>query len=144
MYRERLSPSWWMVLAIFIVVPTTVLIFFPISLLVGLITGVVLWLGSVAALWWFSPVIEVGPGVLKAGRAQISSDHVESLEVIEKDDARAAKGIDLDARAWLVIRPWVGPVVKVILRDADDPTPYWLVSTKNPHALERAWKSAGN
>jgi len=34
--------------------------------------------------------------------------------------------------------------VKVVLRDANDPTPYWLVSTKNPHALERAWKSAGN
>jgi hypothetical protein len=143
-YRERLSPNWWMILAIFLVVPTTVLIFFPISVLVGVVTGVVLWLGSVGALWWFSPVIEVRPGIFRAGRAQISSDHVDSIEVIDKEHARAAKGVELDARAWLVIRPWVGPVVKVVLSDTNDPTPYWLVSTKNPYALERAWKSAGN
>ena len=144
MYRERLSPSWWMILAIFMVVPTTVLIFFPISLVVGVVTGVVLWLGSVCALWWFSPVIEIAPGVFRAGRAQIGADNVASIDVIGRDDARAAKGVDLDARAWLVLRPWVGPAVKVVVRDEGDPTPYWLVSTKNPEALARAWKSAGN
>jgi hypothetical protein len=133
-----------MILAIFLVVPTTVLIFFPISLLVGVLTGIVLWLGSVGALWWFSPVIEVSNGVFRAGRAHIDADNVASIDIIDGEDARAAKGVDLDARAWLVLRPWVGPVVKVVIRDENDPTPYWLVSTKNPHALARAWKSAGN
>jgi hypothetical protein len=133
-----------MIVAIFLVVPTTVLIFFPISVLVGVVTGVVLWLGSVGVLWWFSPVIAITAGHFQAGRATISAEHVSRIEAIDRDQARAAKGVNLDARAWLVLRPWVGPVVRVVIDDANDPTSYWLVSTKNPHALVAAWKSAAS
>jgi hypothetical protein len=38
----------------------------------------------------------------------------------------------LDARAWLLIRGWITPVVKVDLTDPTDPTPYWIVSTRRP------------
>jgi len=39
-----------MVLAVFLVVPTSVLIFLPLSLFVGVATGLVFWLGVVGAL----------------------------------------------------------------------------------------------
>ena len=44
----------------------------------------------------------------------------------------------LDARAWLLIRGWVDPVVRVRLTDPKDPTPYWLVSSRHPEAVVAA------
>jgi len=139
-YSEHLSPSWWMVLAVFLVVPTTVLIFLPLSLLVGVVTGVVLWLGVVGILWFSSPTLTLSSQGFRAGSAQVEWSHVQRVEAIAAENTRAEKGIKLDARAWLVLRPWVGPVVKVVLNDPNDPTPYWLVSTRRPEAVASAWK----
>ena len=129
-----------MVVALFLVVPTTILIFLPLSLLVGVVTGVALWLGVVSILWFSSPTLTLSPQGFKAGSASVEWSHVEKVEAIAAEDSRAEKGIMLDARAWLVLRPWVGPVVKVVLNDPNDPTPYWLVSTRRPEAVASAWK----
>ena len=140
-YSERLSPSWWMVLAVFLVVPTSVLIFLPLSLFVGVATGLIFWLGVVGAMWFFSPAVTLSPHGFRAGPAFVEWDHVEAIEPITGDDARAEKSVRLDARAWLVLRPWVGPAVKVTLNDPDDPTPYWLVSTRRPETVVSTWQS---
>ena len=139
-YSERLSPAWWLILAVFLVVPTSVLIFLPLSLWVGTLTGVVLWLGMVGLLWWQSPTVSLSAKGFRAGRAQVEWEHVEQLIEVDADSARSEKGVNLDARAWLVLRPWVGPAVKVVLRDPQDPTPYWLVSTRKPADVVSAWK----
>jgi hypothetical protein len=52
-----------------------------------------------------------------------------------RDDAQLERGQRLDARAWLLIRGWIDPVVKVELNDETDPAPYWLVSTRQPDAV---------
>ena len=43
-----------------------------------------------------------------------------------------------DARAHLVLRPWVSTTVELALADPADPVPYWLVSTRRPGALATA------
>ena len=40
--------------------------------------------------------------------------------------------------AFVAIRPWIGPGVQIILDDPDDPTPYWVVSTRHPRRLMAA------
>ena len=50
-------------------------------------------------------------------------------------DASAERGTGLDARAFLVIRGWVQPVVRVPITDPDDPAPYWLLSSRRPKEL---------
>ena len=134
-YRERLWPSWWLSLALGLFLPATVLIFLPLSLLVGVTAGLAMWLGSWAVLAAFAPVVEVTQDGFRAGSARIPWTHVDRAEMIGKDTARAAKGVDLDARAWVVIRPWITPAVRVHIVDPDDPTPYWLVSTTRPERL---------
>jgi hypothetical protein len=101
----------------------------------------VLWLGVVGALWFFSPAVTLTPHGFRAGPAFVEWEHVDAIEPVSGEDARAEKGVKLDARAWLVLRPWVGPAVKVTLSDPDDPTPYWLVSTRRPDTVVSAWKS---
>ncbi|MGI9207623.1 MAG: DUF3093 family protein, partial [Rhodococcus sp. (in: high G+C Gram-positive bacteria)] len=34
--------------------------------------------------------------------------------------------------------PWVGTMAMVVLDDPDDPTPYWLISTRRPAELLEA------
>lgn len=142
LYREKLSPAWWLVLALFLFVPTSILLFFPLSILVGAITGVVLWLASVGLLWWLSPVVQLTDREFSAGRSRIEHRHIESIQAISNDESRAEKSTRLDARAWLVLRPWIGPAVKLTVADPEDPTPYWLVSTRRPDLLVEAWEKA--
>ncbi|RIS22389.1 DUF3093 domain-containing protein, partial [Mycobacteroides abscessus] len=53
----------------------------------------------------------------------------------------AALGRQLDPAAFVVHRAWIGPMVLVVLNDADDPTPYWLVSSRHPDRLLAALRS---
>jgi hypothetical protein len=137
-YRERLSPSWWITLSVALVIPATSLIFLPVNLPLGIAVGISLWAGSMAVLWFFSPTVSVTDSHLSAGSATIAHTFVSGVEVFRKDEATVQRGTKLDARAWLVIRGWVDPVVKVTLNDPRDPAPYWLVSSREPDKLAAA------
>jgi hypothetical protein len=50
-------------------------------------------------------------------------------------------GREGDPAAFVSIRPWIGPGVQVWLDDADDPTPYWIVSSRHPDRLVTAVRS---
>lgn len=136
-YRERLSPAWWLVLALFLAVPTSLLIFLPLNAVLGATVGIAIWGLLWAILWWSAPVISLDEHTLTAGRARIERSYIASAEAFDGVDATAEKGVNLDARAFLMIRPWVHPVVKITLRDDNDPTPYWLVSSRQPERLVR-------
>lgn len=137
-YRERLWPAPWLFLATALVIPASLLVFFPISIPAGVAVAIALYLGCVALLFASSPRIEVADGELRAGRASIPLEHVGSVTAFAREDARAERGPRLDARAWLLIRGWVDPVARVEITDPDDPTPYWLVSSRRPAELAAA------
>jgi hypothetical protein len=141
-YREKLSPSVWLMVAIGLVIPATALIFLPVNLPLGIAVGAGLWAGSVGLLWWAAPALRVENGMFHAGRASIELSFVGQALAFTKEEARAQRGVELDARAWLALRPWVDAVVRVELTDPSDPTPYWLVSSKKPDALIAALQAA--
>ena len=47
-------------------------------------------------------------------------------------------GVDADARAFLLLRPYLKRAVQVEIADPADPTPYWLVRTRHPDELAAA------
>jgi hypothetical protein len=137
-YRERLWPAPWLFFATALVIPASLLVFVPINVGVGAIVAVVLYAGCCAGLFLAAPVIEVTPDEFIAGRAHLPRTVVGEATAHEGAEAVLERGQRLDARAWLLIRGWVSPVVRVEVQDAEDPTPYWLVSTRKPHALVEA------
>lgn len=141
LYRERLWPAWWVFVATALVIPASLLVFLPISVIAGYISAAVLYGAIVVALLATTPVIEVTDGMLRAGRARIERSFVGDVTVHDGADAFAERGTRLDARAWLLLRPWLPALVRVELTDADDPTPYWLVSTRRPRELAQALAS---
>jgi hypothetical protein len=137
-YRERLWPAWWVFLATALVIPASLLVFLPISEIAGVVSAIVLYGAIVVVLLATSPVIEVTDGMLRVGRARIERSFIGAVSAHRGAEATAERGVRLDARAYLVLRGWVSGVVRIEITDEADPTPYWLVSSKNPERLAAA------
>jgi hypothetical protein len=137
-YRERLWPSFWMYLAVALVIPASILVFAPVNLTAGFVVAPLLFLGMMGLLVALAPVIEVTDDTLRAGNARVPLTVLGEAASFTAGAATLERGRRLDARAWLCLRGWIDPVVKVPLRDPEDPTPYWLLSTRHPEKLKAA------
>ncbi len=144
LFHERLWPAPWLFFATALVIPASLLVFLPINTTAGIVVAIVLYAGCVGLLLLGSPVIAVNRGMLVAGKARLPLDVVAGAVASRGHEARAERGTGLDARAFLMIRGWIDPVVRVTLSDPDDPTPYWLISTRRPEELVRVLASAAS
>lgn len=85
--------------------------------------------------------VVVDDSTLRAGRAHIPLDLVGDVTALDEEGVRRQAGVDADARAHLVLRPYVKRGVRVDIIDPADPTPYWLVSCRRPDALVSAFET---
>jgi hypothetical protein len=82
--------------------------------------------------------VSVDRDTFRAGRAHIPLDLVGEVTALDADGVRRQAGVDADARAFLLLRPYLKRGVRVDITDPADPTPYWLVSCRRPDALVSA------
>ena len=82
--------------------------------------------------------VSVGDGVLRAGRAHIGLEHVGQVTALDAEALRRLAGVDADARAYLLLRPYLKRGVRVDITDPADPAPYWLIGCRHPDALVSA------
>lgn len=139
-YAERLTVPlrWW--------VQGTMLVASLWLALVVAVPETLAWSVSAAALallvavlgGYGSPRVSVERGTLRAGRAHISLQHVGEVTPLDADGVRRQAGVDADARAYLLLRPYLKRAVRIDIIDPADPTPYWLVSCRRPQALVSA------
>ncbi len=141
-YRERLSPSLWFLVAAAVCGPMAALVFARFDTTIALIVGAVVGVAIVWLLIIGSPSVSVRDGELIAGRAHIDANLLGEPEILTGDDARLARGRDLDPRAWHVIRGGIDGIVRIPVLDADDPTPVWIISTRTPDRLAAAIRRA--
>lgn len=139
-FQERLLVPWWwwpfagVVVAMFVaeVIPGL-----PGSWQVA--AGVII--TAIMASWLitvgFAPV-GVGPDGLKAGAARLPHSAIGAVRMVEPATRKALLGPAGDDRAYLMTRDWIRGSVYVEVVDEADPTPYWLVSTRNPARLAAA------
>lgn len=137
LYRERLWAAPWLFISTALVMPASLIVFLPINVTAGIIIAIGLYALIVFSLIMSSPTITVTATEFTAGRASIERTFLGAVEAFDGDDATLERGQRLDARAWLMIRGWVSPVVKIDVLDPEDPAPYWLVSTRRPRELQR-------
>lgn len=142
-YRERLSPSLWVLAAAALSGPMATLVFVPLDTTVSLVIGVVVSLTAVALLIAASPVVDVRDGMLHAGRARIPTRLLGSPVIHSGEDARHARGAGLDPRSWHVLRGGIDGVVVVPVADPDDPAPAWVISSRTPERLAAALRRSG-
>jgi hypothetical protein len=139
-YNERLTVPlrWW--------VQATMLLA---TLWLAFVVAMPLWAASAAAgalllvvyaffVWIGSARLDLRDGVLQAGTAHIAVEHLGKVEPLDREETRRVLGVDADARAFLLTRPYLRRSVKVLVHDPADPTPYWLLSTRHPRRLASA------
>jgi hypothetical protein len=135
-YRERLHPPVWLwVVALVLSFVLGVAYGWRLGTGPGVAAFVVSAVVVVAVLLATTPVVSVGDGVLRAGRARLPLDVVGRVAVLDPERTREARGRKADPRAFLLIRGWIRWSLLVEVDDADDPHPYWLISTRRPREL---------
>ncbi len=132
--RVRVPPGWWALALLFAVTLGVALGYY---LGPGWALGVGLGSLAAVALGFRSAayVTEVDETEVRVGRAVIGREWIEAARPLDAAATRTRAGVDADARAHLVLRPWASTTVELTLADPADPVPYWLVSTRRPGAL---------
>jgi hypothetical protein len=139
-YTERLHLPWWMWLAA--------------AGVSGLLAAEV-WMGSAgprawlpfalllpatgAALWWLGRIrIAVRDGELLVDDARLPVRFVAEAIPLDVEGRREVLGVGADPLAFVIQRPWIPGAVQVVLDDPADPTPFWVVSSRDPEQLAAA------
>lgn len=140
-YKEVLRPSIWTYVAALFLLPTVVLVCAPFNLVLGIVLAVILYAVVVGTILFTAPTIELTQTQLRVGRAHIDRKFLGSATGYAGSHAVAERGVNLNANAYVLFRGMINPVVRVTVNDPNDPTPYWLFSTRNPEELVKALTS---
>jgi hypothetical protein len=137
LYRESLrTPFWWYLVALF--VGGLLAAEFHISglqLTDWLSFGILLPL-SVVFVWGFGRgQLEISRGELRVRGAHIPLDELSGAVALDPLTLRRLVGREADPAAFVSIRPWIGSGVQLWVDDPEDPTPYWVVSTRHPQQV---------
>ena len=141
-FRERLTvpPAYWVLLVLFAL--SLALAFgFYLGLAWAIGIGLATILLGGAVFWSAATVISVSDTEVRVGRAMIEVAYLSGVVSLSEEEARVRRGPGADARAYLVLRPFVSTAVELTVDDADDPVPYWLVATRHPREFAAAVES---
>ena len=142
-FRERLSvpASWWVLAGLLAVALLAAFGFY-----LGPIWGVgvaVAALAIAAGVFALAAItITVDEHELHVGRSAIEHRYLGPSASLDADQAARRGGVEADARAHLVLRPYIRTAVEIALDDPADRVPYWLVSTRRPDELAAALTAA--
>lgn len=139
-YHERLRVPlrWWVQWTMLIASLWLALIVAVPEPIAWTATAAAMALLALALLWYGDARLRVSDGWFTAGRARIEARHLGVIEALDAEETRRVAGVDADARAYLLLRPYVKRSVRVEITDPADPAPYWLVSSRHPDALAAA------
>jgi hypothetical protein len=141
LYHEKLWPNFWIWLVGAGLSGAGILVFAPISMTAGLTAAVVLFAIIAVLLVVSTPAITVTGSTLRVGRASIERRFVGTAAAFRDKEATAERGTRLNGLAFMCIRGWIDPVVRIEITDPSDRTPYWLASTRRPDELLAALNS---
>ncbi|HKE64192.1 MAG TPA: DUF3093 domain-containing protein [Micromonosporaceae bacterium] len=139
-YRERLTVPWFA---------------WPLALAVAALLAAEVFLGAPTALAWVPYaillpataatllvfgriVVEIRDAELYVDDAHLPLTYVTEVNVLDAAAKHAVLGPLSQRYAFVVQRPWIGGAVRVVIDDPDDPTPYWVVSSRRPATLAAA------
>lgn len=142
-FRERLSVpvSWW-VLAVLLAVALLAAFGFYLGPVWGVGVAVVALAIAVGVFASAAIIITVDERELHVGRSVIEHRYLGPSVSLDADQAARRGGVEADARAHLVLRPYIRTAVEIALDDQADRVPYWLVSTRRPAELAAALAAA--
>ena len=135
LYKERVLPSGLFYLATLTLPISLILVALPFSDTVGFVMAGISIPLVFALTWIAAPLITLTETELRVGNVVIERALLGRVEVVSGKDAFNERGIKLDSRAYTRFQVGVKELVKIEIRDELDPTPYWLIATRNPEVI---------
>lgn len=140
-YHERLYVPWWYLICAAIVIA---LLGYELGIAVQntLIHSLLYIPLIVIAIWiiWGLSSGKIGitqDQTICVGKAKISAQYINKAFIVQPEMKSAALGRQSDPLAYIYHKGWVKPMILLILDDPQDPTPYWIFSTRRPEALRK-------
>lgn len=136
-YTERLTVPWWA---------------WPLALAGAALLATEIWLGgsglrawvpfavmlplTVLALSWLGRIrVTVTADEFRVDDARLPLSVISDVAALDAEGKREVLGVAAHPLAFVVQRPWIRGAVQVVLDDPADPTPFWVVSTRDPVRL---------
>lgn len=79
--------------------------------------------------------ITVTDDELLVARARIERKFLGKMQPLSVAEMQHLRGAGINPYAFMALRFWIKTGVKIEITDPRDPTPYWLISTKQPEKL---------
>jgi hypothetical protein len=109
----------------------------PLGVIPALVAAVLSGGGLIIISQKMQTTIYIKNNFLYANRAKIDLKFVKKATALAKDEFKDLNGAGADPAAFLATNFWTNTGVKVELKDKNDPTPYWLISTKRAEELAK-------
>jgi hypothetical protein len=143
-HTERLTAPWWLWLPALGLTALLVaelsagesrpMSWLPYAVLLSVVIAALVLLGRLP--------VAVRNGELRVDDARLPARFIAGVTVLGPEEKRLLLGPAAHPYAFVVQRPWISGAVQIHLNDPDDPTPYWVVSSRRPPALAEALLAA--
>jgi hypothetical protein len=106
----------------------------PFAVLIPATAAMLLWAGRIK--------VTVTADELLVDDARLPVSVIGDVVALDAAGKRESLGVGAHPLAFVIQRPWIGPAVQVLLDDPADPTPFWVISTRQPVELATALLAA--
>jgi hypothetical protein len=110
----------------------------------GIVVGIAATIVVVIGLVVNTPLIQIDELNFRVGRARLPLQYVGKIQKLDEEQSRRARSTDANSNAHFQLRGGIKNTLIVEVTDAEDPHPYWQVSSRNPDALIAALNAAKN
>jgi hypothetical protein len=135
LYKERVLPSVLFYLATLTLPVSLILVALPFSEVAGFVMAGIAIPLIIGLTWLAAPLITLTESELRIGNVAIDRALLGDVEVISSANAFKERGVNLHSRAYTRFQIGVKELIKVEIKDELDPTPYWLIATRNPEVI---------
>ena len=102
----------------------------PLGVMPALLMTLLFFAGFLAVLNKMQTRVFISKDYLYANNAKIEIKYIKRATPLNKSAYRELNGVSADPAAFLATNFWTNTGVKIELNDKNDPTPYWLISSK--------------
>lgn len=141
-YSERLWPSPGLLIALLLLLPAVFMVITPLESALALPIAIAVYLLIAGSLVMLAPTVQVKNGLLTAGNAQVPVSMLGEVQVLDDASLRRTIGPGADARAHLLVRGFIHKGLRIELIDDEDPTPYWVLTSRRPKQFAQAIEAA--
>jgi hypothetical protein len=101
------------------------------GVIVGIVATIVVAIGMIVN----APLIQIDELNFRVGRARLPIQYVGKIQKLDEEQSRRARSTDANSNAHFQLRGGIKHTVIVEVTDAQDPHPYWQISSRKPDEL---------